>query len=173
MASAIQIPVSEYLETTYRPDREYIDGEVLERNVGKWMHARVQFLLAVWFGQHESAWNIIGSTEQRLRISPTRVRVPDLVVVRPGPQPDVLTEPPLLIVEVLSPDDSYSSLEKRCQDYLSLGVRNVWIIDPETRSGRMCVGDQWRASDRLEVADTLIYVDLHQLFAQIDTPSGS
>jgi Uma2 family endonuclease len=173
MASATQIPVSEYLETTYRPDREYIDGEVLERNVGKWMHARVQWLLAGWFLQHESAWNIIGSTEQRLRISPTRVRVPDLVVVRPGPQPDVLTEPPLLIIEVLSPDDSYSSLEKRCQDYLSLDVRNVWIIDPETRSGRMCVGDQWRGAEQLEVAGTEIYVDLKQLFAQIDTPSGS
>jgi Uma2 family endonuclease len=171
MASAIQIPVSEYLETTYHPDREYIDGEVLERNVGKWSHARVQLLLAFWFGKHESAWNIIGSTEQRLRISSTRVRVPDLVVLRPGPQPDVLIEPPLLIIEVLSPDDSYSSLEKRCQDYLALGVRNVWIIDPETRTGRMCVSNQWHGADRLEVAGTPIYVELPQLFAQIDVPS--
>ena len=32
MASAIQIPVSEYLETTYHPDCEYIDGEVQERS---------------------------------------------------------------------------------------------------------------------------------------------
>ena len=46
MASAIQIPVSEYLDTTYRPDREYVDGELRERNVGKWEHARMQWLLA-------------------------------------------------------------------------------------------------------------------------------
>jgi hypothetical protein len=46
MASVTQIPVAEYLKTSYRPDREYIDGEVRERNVGKWEHARVQLLLA-------------------------------------------------------------------------------------------------------------------------------
>src|ERR1700759_3494622 len=91
MASATQIPVDEYLRTSYRPDREYIDGELRERSVGKWEHARIQYLLAVWFGQHESLWNIVGSTEQRLQVAPARVRVPDLVVVRPGPQPDVLT----------------------------------------------------------------------------------
>jgi hypothetical protein len=46
MASVTQIPAAEYLKTSYRPDREYIDGEVRERNVGKWEHARVQLLLA-------------------------------------------------------------------------------------------------------------------------------
>jgi hypothetical protein len=34
MASATQIPVSEYLDTIYHPDREYVDGELRERNVG-------------------------------------------------------------------------------------------------------------------------------------------
>ena len=54
MASATQIPVFEYLEVTYRPDREYVDGEIRERNVGKWEHARIQWLLASWFGKYES-----------------------------------------------------------------------------------------------------------------------
>jgi Uma2 family endonuclease len=172
MASATQIPVSEYLQTTYRPDREYIDGEVLERNVGKWLHARMQALLAIWFGKHEAAWQVISSTEQRIQVSSTRVRVPDLVVVLPGPQPDVLVEPPLLIVEILSPDDTYTSLQQRCQDYLAMGVQTVWIVDPQTRSGRVCIDSQWIAASRLEVAGTPIYVDLPQLFAQIETPSA-
>ena len=172
MASVTQIPVSEYLQATYHPDREYIDGEVLERNVGKWSHARVQLLLASWFGTHEAAWHIMSSTEQRLQVSSTRIRVPDLVVVRPGPQPDVLVDPPLLIVEILSPDDSYSSIQERCQDYLTLGVQTVWIIDPATRTGRMCVGNQWRSADRLEVANTLLYVDLAHIFSQLETPSS-
>lgn len=173
MASAVQIPVSEYLQTTFRPDREYVDGEVLERNVGKWEHARLQWLLAGWFLQHEQQWDVMGSTEQRLHVSTTRVRVPDLVVLRPGPQPDVLTDPPLLIIEILSPDDTYSALEERCQDYLSMGVATVWIIDPSTRSGRVCLATGWIASQRLEVAGTPIYVDLPALFARLETPSGS
>ncbi len=173
MASAIQIPISEYLETTYHPDCEYIDGEIQERNVGKWSHARVQWLLALWFGRHESAWNVIGSTEQRMQVSPTRIRVPDLVVLRPSEQPDVLTVPPLLIIEILSPDDTYSELQQRCQDYLAMGVKTVWIIDPKTMSGRMCSESGWVAAERLEVAGTPIYVDLNQIFSQLDTPSIS
>jgi hypothetical protein len=35
MAATTQIPLSEYLATSYRPDREYVDGEIRERNVGK------------------------------------------------------------------------------------------------------------------------------------------
>jgi Uma2 family endonuclease len=172
MPSATQIPVSEYLDTVYRPDCEYIDGEVLERNAGKWSHARIQWLLAAWFGSHESVWNVIGSTEQRLRVSSTRIRVPDLVVLRPGPQPDVLEAPPLLVIEILSPDDSFSSIQERCQDYLAMGVETVWIVDPKTRSGRMCRRSGWVAAERLEVADTPIHVSLDQLFAQLDTPSA-
>jgi Uma2 family endonuclease len=173
MASATQIPVSQYLDTTFRPDREYVDGEVRERNVGKWEHARIQWLLALWFGNHESAWGVIGSTEQRVQVSSTRVRVPDLVVLRPGPQPDILTHPPILVIEILSPDDSYSDLQERCQDYMQMGVGTVWIIDPKTRSGRMCCGAEWVAATRLEVPGTPIHVALTPLFAQIEGPAAS
>ncbi|MES2392686.1 MAG: Uma2 family endonuclease [Acidobacteriota bacterium] len=171
MASATQIPVSEYLQTTFRPDREYVDGEVLERNVGKWEHSRTQWLLAGWFLQHEPMWNVIGSTEQRVQVSSTRVRVPDLVVLRPGPQPDVLTDPPLLIIEILSPDDNYSGLQQRCQDFLDMGVQTVWIIDPKTRSGRMCLNSGWIPAERLAVAGTPIHVELNDLFARLDASS--
>lgn len=172
MASAVQIPVSEYLQTTFRPDREYLDGEVVERNVGKWEHARLQLLLAGWLLQHEGVWNIISSTEQRLRVSDTRVRVPDLVVLRPGRQPDVLTAPPLLVIEILSPDDTYSSLEERCQDYLAMGVETIWIIDPRTRTGRVCRASGWVSAARLDVAGTPIFVDLDPLFAHLEAPSA-
>jgi len=39
MATQVRISLQEYLATSWRPDREYIDGEVRERNVGKWEHA--------------------------------------------------------------------------------------------------------------------------------------
>jgi Uma2 family endonuclease len=171
MATAVQIPVSEYLATTYHPDREYVEGELRERNVGKWEHARVQWLLAGWFGNHEREWGVIGSTEQRLRVSADRVRIPDLVVVRPGPQPDVLVTPPLLVIEILSPDDSYSDLQERCEDFRKMGVETVWIIDPRTRSGRMSSNADWMAAERLTVPGTPLYVELAHLFAQLLSPS--
>jgi Uma2 family endonuclease len=172
MAAATQIvPLSDYLATSYRPDREYIDGEVRERNVGKWEHARLQWLLAAWFDRHESDWNVIGSTEQRMQVAPTRVRIPDLVVLRPQMPPEALVEPPILVVEILSPDDSYSDLQERCEDYRAMGVETMWIIDPKTRSGRMCSGMDWIGAETLSVANTPIYVNLTELFARLDAHS--
>ena len=167
MASATLLSIDEYLRTSYRPDCEYIEGELRGRNVGKWEHARVQLLLAGWFLNHETAWGIVASTEQRMQVSSSRVRVPDLVVLRPGPQPDVLVDPPLLVVEILSPDDSYSDTQERSGEYLAMGVETVWIVDPKTRSGRMCRGAEWLASDRLEVMGTPVYVDLPAIFGGI------
>jgi Uma2 family endonuclease len=154
MATLTQTSLAEYLGATYRPDCEYIDGEIRERNVGKWQHARLQWLLAGWFMNHELEWNVTGSTEQRTQVSATRVLIADVAVLRPGPQPDILTEPPLLVIEILSPDDTYSDLQERCQDYRAMGVENIWIVE------------------RLEVPATAIYVNLNDLFRQIDSAAG-
>ena len=167
MAAILHIPLHEYLETNYRPDREYVDGEIRERNVGKWEHARIQFVLGAWFFAHEKEGGITGSTEQRVRVSATRVRIPDVVVLTAGPQPDILTDPPLLVIEILSAGDSYSDTQERTQDYRQMGVGTVWIIDPKTRSGRMCSGADWVESERLEVKGTPLYVDLPNLFSQL------
>ncbi len=168
MATAIQISIGEYLETSYRPDREYIDGEVRERNVGQWKHSRIQVLLAAWLGSRESQWGVLGTIAQRVRVSPTRVRIPDLIVVRDEEQPDVTIEPPLLVVEILSPDDTYSDTEERAEDYFRMGVSTVWIIDPKTRTGRMCDRTAWISSPRLEVSNSPIYVELPEIFANLD-----
>ncbi len=167
MATTVHIPLKEYLATSYRPDCEYVDGEVRERNVGKWEHARVQALLAAWFINHENAWGIVSSTEQRVRVTSDRVRVPDLVVLMAGAQPEVLTEPPLLVVEILSPEDTYSDTQERAQDYRAMGVETVWIVDPKTRTGRMCRGAQWIEASRLEVKGTPLFVDLPEIFRRV------
>jgi Uma2 family endonuclease len=161
------MPVEQYLDSDFRPDREYIDGEIRERNGGKTEHARLQALLAGWLGSREGDWGIKAGTEWRVRVAPERVRVPDLAVVYSKPLPDVLVEPPLLVIEILSPDDSYSDTQERAKDYLKMGVKTIWIIDPTTRSGRVCSGREWVESDRLEVKGTPLYVDLPALFSRI------
>jgi Uma2 family endonuclease len=168
VAPAALISLEEYMATSYRPDREYIDGEVRERNVGKWDHARLQNLLGSWFNQNEAAWGVLTATEWRTRVAATRVRIPDLVLVIDEEQPDVLTDPPVLIVEILSPDDSYTDTQERAADYRRMGVGTVWIIDPKTRTGRSCIDDVWTAARRLTVPGTPVFVDLDWLFARLD-----
>ena len=167
MATVLHIPLHEYLGISYRPDREYVDGEIRERNVGKYEHARVQAMLARWFGNHEQEWGVQVVTEQRVQVSPTRVRIPDVTLLTLGTQPDVIVEPPLLVIEILSPDDSYTDTEERAQDYRAMGVETVWMINPKTRSGRMCSGTDWVEASRLEVKGTPLYVNLPEIFSQL------
>ena len=61
----LSVDLANYLETTYRPDCEYVDGELRERNVGKFEHARLQSLLAGWLINHEGEWGIISCTPGR------------------------------------------------------------------------------------------------------------
>ena len=157
--------------TTYHPDCEYIDGELLERNVGKWEHARLQYLLNVWFGTHEVEWGVMGSTEQRTRVAPSRVRIPDIVLVKRERQTDVLSSPPVLAVEILSPEDTFTGMRQRIADLQGMGVHTIWIIDPKTRSGQMCSGATWTSADKLAVQGTLIYVDLPELFRALEIPA--
>ena len=93
--------------------------------------------------------------------------MPDLAVVIAGPQPDVLVDPPLLIIEVLSPDDTYSDTQERAKDYRDMGVKTIWIVDPRTRTGRMCYGAQWVESARLQVKGTPLYVSLPDIFSRV------
>lgn len=167
MAASTQISLTEYLHTSYRPDREYIDGEVLERNLGKWEHARIQALLVMWFGANEKVWGVQVATEWRTRVSETRVRIPDVVLVNTDPQPDILEAPPVLIIEILSPDDSYVDTQRRANDYRKMGAQTLWIIDPETRTGRVCSQNLWEERRRLEVPGTDIYADLDELFSNL------
>ncbi len=168
MATLAQISIEEYLQTSYRPDCEYIDGEVRERNMGQWEHSRLQLWLAAWFFNHEQEWKVLGATEWRTRVAQTRVRLPDLILVRPGRQKPVLDTPPVLIVEILSPRDSYSEMKRRVVDYQEMGVQAVWIIDPETRTGEMFEGATWTTARKLTVTGTPIYVELDELFRCLD-----
>ena len=45
MQAATLISVTEYLATSYRPDVDYLDGQLVERNVGEFDHSRLQALL--------------------------------------------------------------------------------------------------------------------------------
>ena len=57
MGTTALIPVEEYLETSYRPDREYRDGVLVERNVGDEYHANLQTLLTIYIGSRRKEWN--------------------------------------------------------------------------------------------------------------------
>ncbi len=174
MAASTQVSVEEYLRTTYHPDVEYIHGELRPKNSAleadpmvQWVHGRLQVLIGMWFGQHEDEWGVLVAVEVRTRIAASIYRLPDVVVVRTAPEQGSITEPPLIVVEVLSPRDSYDETQRRARDYQDMGVENVWIIDPDARTARVCKGGSWTEVKRFEVSNSPIYLDVEALFIKI------
>ena len=135
MPAGTAISVEEYLRTTYRPDCDYVDGEVIERNLGEYDHARLQTVLAAFFFALDAKSNTRAVVEQRVHVTLTRFRIPDVCVVGKGVVEQIVTHPPLLCIEILSKDDTVTSLHDRIQDYLGMGVPAVWVLDPKSRRG--------------------------------------
>ena len=166
-ATTTLIPVKEYLATSYRPDREYIDGAVLERNLGEHGHSRLQINLGSFLRAREKQWGIHVVTEQRVQVRPTRFRVPDVCVTRSdAPIEEIFTHPPALAIEILSPDDRMSEMLERIHDYLSFGVPCVWLLDPRTRGAFVytAAGMQEVKDGVLRTADPEMTVSLAELF---------
>jgi Uma2 family endonuclease len=135
MVPTTLVSVEEYLTTDYSPDCDYVDGVVEERNVGQQKHAIVQTLIAGFLLRLRQALGALVLVEQRIKASPTHYRVPDVCVVL-GADPDeaVITTAPFLCVEVLSPDDRMVRMREKIGDYLRMGVRYVWVVDPYSRT---------------------------------------
>jgi Uma2 family endonuclease len=134
MAASTQISVEEYLNTVYRPDRDYVDGVVEERNLGERDHSWVQATLVTFFMSRFRETGIAALPEWRVQVRPTRFRIPDVVVTRGKPDEQILTKPPLLCIEILSREDTVSRTNARIQDYIEFGVPVVWVVDPRERT---------------------------------------
>ena len=131
MGAATLVSVEEYQSTSYDPDCDYVDGALEDRNVGKKSHAKAQTKLVRVLGiRYPSLFVVVA---QRIRVSATRYRVPDVCALLTEPDEEVFTEPPFLCIEVLSPEDRASRIERKIADYLKFGVCYIWVIDPRTR----------------------------------------
>jgi len=171
MATAVHIPVSEYLRTTYRPDRDYVDGALKARHVGEQPHAHIQAIISGIFRENRKLWAVRALTEQRVQITSTRYRIPDICVIRStDPKSAVIDFSPLLCVEVLSADDSLSELQERVDDYAAIGAQAIWVIDPWKRRGygASTEGFHQPADGILTIPDTPIRISLAEVFAELD-----
>jgi Uma2 family endonuclease len=166
MATRTLIPVEEYLANVYRPDCDYVDGEVLERNLGEKDHGRLQLKLGAYFLARQSQWNTYAIVEQRVQVRPGRFRIPDVCVLLGETDEQVLTAPPFLCVEILSPEDRMTRVLDRIDDYFKMGVPNVWVVDPVRREAfhATASGDLHRVSDVLRTSNPSLEVPLTEIF---------
>lgn len=164
------ISIDEYLRTSFEVECEFVDGHIEERNVGEHDHGYLQLLLGHIFMTNDKAWGVRPVTDVRMRVSRNRVRVPDLTVLRAdAPRDPVTSHPPLIVIEILSPEDRLSRYKARISDFLAFGVEHIWIFDPERREAHVATatGLHLVQNDELTVPGTPIRLVLSEVFAKL------
>lgn len=170
--STTLISLDQYLHGVWEPDREYVNGEVLERNMGEKDHGAWQGALVRLLSAWRQSAQVQVIPELRMRTMPECYRVPDVVVLdRNAPDEQIITHPPLLCVEILSPEDRIARLEDKIDEYFAMGVRAVWVIDPRRRIGYQCSGASvrdWKAVETLVVSGTSIALPMQTILDDLE-----
>jgi len=128
MGTTTQIPVEEYLAASYSPDKEFVEGVLVERNVGEKPHSKLQRNLVIALSARYPAMHVW--PELRMRSVNNRHRIPDVCVTLSEPETDVLQEPPYIAMEILSKDDAMSDVLEKLSEYAAIGTPNIWLFDP-------------------------------------------
>jgi Uma2 family endonuclease len=163
--------VREYLRTSWSPDREFVDGRIEERNLGEKEHSILQRYLTVLFAIKRAEWGVEVFPELRTQTKARNFRVPDVLVIRAGEKFErYVTQPPLIAIEILSPEDSLHAMQEKSAEYQQFGVENIWIIDPEPRIVYRYTGSALEEvrTGELVVQGTSIRVGLSEMFAELN-----
>ena len=165
------ISVEEYLSTGYEPDCEYDNGLIVERNVGEFEHSFLRIFLGTIFTNNMDAWKAYGLTEQRVQIASRKFLIPDICVLRMGdPTEGIVSHPPLIAIEIMSPEDTLRRVGNKSAEYLEFGIQHVWVIDPYARVAYLgsSKGLERVLNGELTVPGTPILIRIAELFEKLD-----
>jgi Uma2 family endonuclease len=169
MATGTAISLDEYLSTIYDPDCEYVDGELIERNMGEFDHSALQTIIAALLYNQRRQTGIHVFTELRVQVGANRYRIPDITVTTSKGKGRILREPPFLCIEILSPEDRASRMEAKIDDYLAFGVAYVWVIDPRRKVATSYTSEGKREPSLiLTTLEPSLTLALEEVFAAVD-----
>ena len=169
MSTKTLMTVEEYLHTSFEDgDQEFLDGEIVGRYHGDLPHGLTHGELIFLLHNAGSDRGLQVLPSIRVRISSTRYRVPDIGVWLPGDiGRDIPTVQPFLIVEILSPDDRITRMKIKVEEYLSIGVEWIWLVDPANQKA-ICYSQANPAGsvcDVLRTENPTIEIPLEKVFA--------
>jgi len=134
MATKSQITAEQYLHMSFEYDAEFVRGEIVERAMPDRLHSTIQFRILMAIGRLIQSFALFPYPELRLRLEPRIFRIPDVsVFAGQAPKENVPSTPPLLAIEILSPDDRIHELMEKLEEYRVWGVPNIWVVDPHSK----------------------------------------
>ena len=145
---------------------ELFNGELLTMSPAGFEHDVIATTLTALLFNHVRANNlgivVCGDTGFKVASDPDTVLAPDGAFIA-GERVGVISEglrsgPPDLAIEVRSPSDRRTAVERKAALWLSLGVKSVWLVEPRQKSVEVVRADGerklFRESDEL-VDDTV------------------
>jgi len=140
MGAKSAISAEQYLRTSFPDlDKEYRDGEIVERSLPDLLHSFTQGLLVAFFVALRKRLPVFVYPELRLRVRSGLYLIPDVSVFHPSkPQMSVPDAPPLVAMEILSTDDRLTKVREKLEEYRTWGVPHVWLVDPYTKRMYTC-----------------------------------
>lgn len=163
MSATALVSVEDYLRRTEKPYCEYVDGVLHPKAMPTKLHAQIQKILMMLLERQ----GVEALSEVTVRLTLTKFLIPDVIAapVIQGPYP---TEPVLLCVEILSPEDRIGATLAKCEQYHAWGVPFCWVIDPEKQTGWQYHAG--REPERVDRAGTLtagqLTARLEELFSE-------
>jgi Uma2 family endonuclease len=121
---------------------ELVNGEAIPKMSPKYFHSQTQRRLLLLFdpwcqgkGRICPEWAIV-LQRQGIDWCP----VPDLTYISydrlsaDWHEDSACPVPPELVIEIISPDQTFGEMSKKATDYLEAGILRVWVVDPRARS---------------------------------------
>jgi Uma2 family endonuclease len=169
-ATTAFIPVEEYLRSSFEPDAEYVEGRIEERNVGEDDHSAWQDAILAWFRQQAKKGNIRVRPEFRVQVAPDCFLVPDVTLLdRNRPVEQIVTQPPVAVIEILSPADSLKRVMAKCSRYEQMGIQTILVIDPDGPRYRYPAGRLEPLEERaFDIAGSMAQFDLDEIAKLLD-----
>jgi Uma2 family endonuclease len=168
----MQLTPNEYFAQIYKNwngdwegDFDYVDGVLERHDWGDYSHSEMHSQAMAWIHDQKLQSKFRALPSHTLQITPTRFRVPDISIFhrRIGNEGRATTTAPLVVIEILSPEDSFMYLQSLEADYRRMGISNIWFLDPRQIMGWCCTPAGWIKTETFAIPDTSITLDLRAI----------
>lgn len=144
MSTSMTVSADEFTKMRFESPTELVHGKIVSINQPGMLHgivcSNIGFELQKWARENSAGYVATNDTGVLTETDPDTVRGADCLFVRADRLPSesvpdgLLKVVPDLCVEVLSPSDRWPDVLTKVSEYLSVGVAEVWVVNPRNQT---------------------------------------
>jgi Uma2 family endonuclease len=162
---AFIVTPEQYLATQFQREPELVRGEIAERPLPTFQHGNLQLRMGSRLMALQQSYAVFTGVEVRVRIASDLYRIPDISMWEGAAPEAVPSSPPLLVVEISSPDDRLDAMLQKLEEYRIWGVQHIWLIEPELKRIHVYDHGSLRDVSRLELPQFGFAITSQEIFS--------